>query len=159
MDVEEEEVKERRKLELEIGVMMVDCAKNMVKRCQGGGRAESGARTVSRPKLIVPTNLQMAIVGDGIVNVEGIMCGPSWNGWRGARLEMLQSIGDAVQERSFWCCCHSYCYGAGVGCGCQGAGVSGVVNKFSPDFARAIVSLRQLRTSAPGYFRTYTLQD
>lgn len=67
------------------------------------GRARSEGRVrvlwvvetpVSRPKLIVPTNLQMAIVGDGIVNVEGIMCGSSWNGWRGARLEMLQSIGE-----------------------------------------------------------------
>ncbi|OCK99069.1 uncharacterized protein K441DRAFT_257054 [Cenococcum geophilum 1.58] len=51
----------------------------------------------------------MAIVGDGIVNVEGIMCGSSWNGWRGARLEMLQSIGDAdCSRKKLWCCCHSY---------------------------------------------------
>lgn len=99
MDVEEEEMKERRELGLAIGVMMVDYAKNMVERCQGGQRVESGARTVSRPKLIVPTNLQMAIVGDGIVNVEGIMCGSSWNGWRGVRLEMLQWIGDADCSR------------------------------------------------------------
>ena len=105
MDVEEEEIKERRELGLAIVVMMVDCAKNMVERCQGGRRAESGARTVSRPKLIVPTNLQMAIVGNGIVNVEGIIRGSSWNGWRGARLEMLQSIGDAVCSRKkLWCC-------------------------------------------------------
>jgi hypothetical protein len=69
---------------------------------------ESRARTVSRPKLIVPTNLQMAIVGDGIVNVVGIMCGSSWNGWREARLEMLQSIGDAdCSRKKLWCCCHS----------------------------------------------------
>ena len=103
---------------------MVDCAKNIVKRCQGGGRAESGARTVSRPKLIVPTNLQMAIVGNGIVNVEGIMRSSSWNGWRGARLEMLQSIGDAVvQAFGVVTAVTPYCYGAGGGC--QGAGVSG----------------------------------
>ena len=117
MDVEEEEMKERRELGLVVGVMMVDCAKNMVKRCQGGGRAESGARTVSRPKLIVPTNLQMAIVGNGIVNVEGIMRSSSWNGWRGARLEMLLSIGDAVVQGSFWCChsCHSILLRSGGG--------------------------------------------